>query len=157
MEPVSVKPDTIEKQTTKVVTKTKVIGSLPKDTIHLEYEENHGHYLKVIVNGLPMRFLLDTGCSDVQITNLEVSFMHKHGMLPASCHVGEAVATIADGSQVKCDQWKLSSVKIGKTELTDIECGAMENCNAELLIGQTVLEKLGTVSIDYKKHLLLIY
>lgn len=116
-----------------------------------------GSYLvKASINGLPMDFILDTGCSDVSISQVESDFMFKNGYLSKSDMKGERRYADAGGNINKAQTVNLSTVKLGNLEVTNIRAGIVPNQKAPLLLGQEVLNRFGKVEIDTVRNLLKI-
>ena len=113
-------------------------------------------YLIAKVNGVDMNFMLDTGCSGVQITSAEYYYMKHLDIVSDDDISGRVTCIYADNSKNDCPTMKLKSINIGGIELKDIDCTIQENGDASLLLGQDVLKKLGEVSIDYKNNKLKI-
>lgn len=113
-------------------------------------------YAVIKVNGVGMRFLLDTGCSSLQITSAEYYYMLHLGVVSKDCLKDEVECTYADGSTNKCLSLDVDSVEFGGVKLKGVHTVIQENCNADLLLGQSVLSELGEVSIDYNNKVLKI-
>lgn len=62
-----------------------------------------GNMIKIscTINSLPLHFILDTGASDVSISNVEADFMMKNGYLNKNDIIGKAQYQMADGQSVK--------------------------------------------------------
>ena len=113
-------------------------------------------YTAIKVNGVEMRFLLDTGCSTLQITSAEYYYMKHLGVIAEDKLKDEVECTYADGSTKKCLTLDVDSLEIGGIKLEGVDCVIQENCESELLLGQGVLKELGEVSIDYNNKILKI-
>lgn len=114
-------------------------------------------YVTANVNGIDMRFVLDTGCSGVQLTPAELYFLiHMNKLKEEKIDTSLAVCQYADGSQKHCQTLLLDSVKIGGIKIDSIHCTVEENMDAPPLLGQSVLMGLGEVTIDYKNKKLKI-
>lgn len=164
-----IEQDTIRvgKDSTKVIVKPKTVQKKPDATaiaknnakyeIPVEIDDDKSIYIKANVNGVPMKFLLDTGCSGIQITAAEYYYMLHNGAISENDRGSDAVATIADGSSYKVATAKLKSVNIGGHEIKDVGCDIEENTNAPLLMGQSVLSKLGKITIDYNSKKIIVH
>jgi clan AA aspartic protease (TIGR02281 family) len=108
------------------------------------------------VNGLPLKMIFDTGASDVTISSVEANFMLKNGYLSESDIKGKKNYVVASGEIHEGTILKLKEVKIGDAVLKNIEASVVHNQNAPLLLGQSVLEKFGTITIDNVNSKLLI-
>lgn len=108
------------------------------------------------VNGLPLKMIFDTGASDVTISSVEASFMLKNGYLSDSDVKGKKHYMTASGDIHEGTILKLKEVKLGDAVLKNIEASVVHSQKAPLLLGQSVLEKLGTITIDNVNSRLLI-
>ena len=113
-------------------------------------------YLIVKVNGIDMKFMIDTGCSDMQITSAEYFHMKHLGIVSDSDIVENAKCVYADNSSNECPVIRIKNINIGGIEVKDINCTIQENAESSLLLGQQVLKQLGEISIDYNNKQLKI-
>jgi clan AA aspartic protease (TIGR02281 family) len=100
------------------------------------------------VNGLPLKMIFDTGASDVTISSVEASFMFKNGYLNENDVKGKKHYMTASGDIHEGTILKLKEVKLGEAVLKNIEASVVGNQKAPLLLGQSVLEKFCTITID---------
>ena len=108
------------------------------------------------VNGLPLKMIFDTGASDVTISAVEASFMLKNGYLSEEDVKGRKNYMTADGDIHEGTVLRLKEVKLGDAVLRNIEASVVHSQRAPLLLGQSVLEKFGTITIDNVNSKLLI-
>ncbi|MBQ7812073.1 MAG: TIGR02281 family clan AA aspartic protease [Bacteroidales bacterium] len=108
------------------------------------------------VNGLPLKMIFDTGASDVTISSVEASFMLKNGYLTDNDVKGKTRYMTASGDIHEGTVLKLKEVKLGDAVLKNIEASVVHSQKAPLLLGQSVLEKFGTITIDNVNSKLLI-
>lgn len=108
------------------------------------------------VNGLPLKMIFDTGASDVTISSVEASFMLKNGYLSDSDVKGKKHYMTASGDIHEGTILRLKEVKLGDAVLKNIEASVVHSQKAPLLLGQSVLEKFGTITIDNVNSKLLI-
>lgn len=107
------------------------------------------------VNGLKLRFIFDTGASNVCISAAEASFMLKNGYLEIEDVIGSSKSVVADGSMVENTRIMLKSVEIGGLKLKNVEAVVIHSLSAPLLFGQSAIQKLGKIQLD--KDNLIIY
>ena len=112
--------------------------------------------VKCKINDLPLSFVFDTGASIVSISSVEASFMFKNGYLKPSDVVGSARFSDANGDISEGTVVVLKKVTFGDEELTNVKASVVHNQRAPLLLGQTVLTRLGTVEIDNKNNVIRI-
>ena len=108
------------------------------------------------VNGLPLKMIFDTGASDVTISSVEANFMLKNGYLSENDVKGKKHYMTASGDIHEGTILKLKEVKLGDAVLKNIEASVVHSQKAPLLLGQSVLEKFGTITIDNVNSKLLI-
>lgn len=100
------------------------------------------------VNGLDLRMIFDTGASDVSISKIEADFMLKNNYLSKNDIKGKQYYQTADGGISEGTVITLKEVKIGEALLRNIEASVSKSQTAPLLLGQSVLEKFGTYTVD---------
>ena len=108
------------------------------------------------VNGLPLKMIFDTGAADVTISAVEASFMLKNGYLSDSDVKGKRNYMTASGDIHEGTVLRLKEVKLGDAILKNVEASVVHSQKAPLLLGQSVLEKFGTITIDNVNSKLLI-
>lgn len=109
-------------------------------------------FIPVKINGIPMDFIFDTGASSVTISLTEAQFLYKQGKLTDDDILGRQAFQDATGSISVGTEINLRSVVIGNREVTNVRATVVENQEAPLLLGQTVLENFGKVTIDYNNN-----
>ena len=148
--------DSVKVDTTKVDTIPRRLSEeVKKEIIPLEVQGNLT-YINVYLEGLPMKFVLDTGCSGVHITTVEYWFLVRQGLIKEV--TGKAITTNADGDEHEVATVKVS-IKVGTKEIKDVECTVGDlsvDGKNEILLGQSVLKELGQVTIDYNKQQLIL-
>lgn len=115
--------------------------------IKMKKEKGGVYTLPCEVNGLKLRFILDTGASDVCISLTEAMFMLKNGYISKNDFVGSSKSMIANGTIVDDTQIILREIKIGDLILTDVEATITHELVAPLLLGQSVIQRLGTIQL----------
>jgi clan AA aspartic protease (TIGR02281 family) len=108
------------------------------------------------INGLPLNFIFDTGASDVTISQTEANFMFKNGYLSQRDIVGKERYQTADGNISVGTTFILNHINFGGLELTGVRASVVGNQKAPLLLGQTVLKRLGKIEIDNERRVLKI-
>ncbi len=112
--------------------------------------------VKCEINGLPLHFVFDTGASDVTISAVEASFMFKNDYLSRHDVIGSQRYMDANGDVNEGTVINLKTVSFGGLELNNIRASVVHSQHAPLLLGQSVLQKLGKIEIDNTKQLLKI-
>lgn len=128
----------------------KQMGSGPTEVV---MERENGVYkVPVIVNGVPMKFILDTGASLISMSDAEADFMYKRGAITQSDIIGrsrfqDATGAISPGAVVR-----LKSVQIGDRVLQNVQANIVSGSQAPLLLGQSALSQFGKISVDYRRN-----
>ena len=108
------------------------------------------------INDLPLKFILDTGASAVTISSVEATFMLKNGYLTESDIKGKHYYSTASGEIREGTIICLREVKIGDAVLRNIEASVTHSQSAPLLLGQSVMERFGAITIDTATSMLTI-
>lgn len=109
------------------------------------------------VNDLPLKFIFDTGASDVSISLIEAAFMAKNGYLTNEDIQGATIYKIANGNEVEGVKIILRKIQIGDLYLYDVEAGIINSLEAPLLLGQSAISRMGRIEIDYSTNTLKIW
>ena len=117
-------------------------------------KENGVYKVKCNVNGLPLHFVFDTGASDVTISMVEATFMMKNGYLNGNDVVGSQRYMDANGDVSVGTIINLKDVNFGGQNLTNVRASVVRNQKAPLLLGQSVLGRLGKIEIDNAKNVI---
>ena len=100
------------------------------------------------INGLPLQMIFDTGASDVTISSVEASFMLKNGYLSNRDIKGKKYYQTANGQISEGTVITLREVKIGDAVLHNVDASVVGSQKAPLLLGQSAMERFGTITID---------
>lgn len=117
--------------------------------VRIHMEKDGGVYkVPCKVNGLNMKFIFDTGASKVCISSTYAEMMLENGYLYKSDFKGTSKSTIADGTVIDNVVINLRKVEIAGQTIENVPAIVVPTQNAPLLLGQSVIQKLGRVSID---------
>ncbi len=108
------------------------------------------------VNGLNLRFIFDTGASDVSISLTEAVFMLKNGYLKEGDFIGKKYYQIANGDIEEGTKIILKNIEIGDLIIYNVSASVIHSLSAPLLLGQSLLQKIGKFTVDYSKNILII-
>ena len=108
------------------------------------------------INGLPLKFIFDTGASDVTISSVEANFMLKNDYLALKDFRGKKNYLTASGEISEGAVICIKEVIVGDVVLKNIEASVVKNQKAPLLLGQSVLERFGSITIDNTNAKLII-
>ena len=104
--------------------------------------------MKCAINDLPLSFIFDTGASTVSLSMVEANFMLKNGYLKKEDFVGAQRFVDANGDISEGTVVNLRNVDFGGLHLNNVRASIVRNQKAPLLLGQTVLGRLGSIEID---------
>lgn len=119
-------------------------------------KENGICNVKCKINDLPLYFVFDTGASTVSLSMVEATFMMKNGYLNKKDVIGSQYFMDANGNINEGTVINIRKVDFGGLELENIRASVVRNQNAPLLLGQTVLNRLGRIEIDNESKVLKI-
>lgn len=126
-------------------------------TTEVPFTKEAGIYkVRCSINGLPLDFYFDTGAADVTLSDVEANFMLKNGYLTKSDIKGKAYYGDANGDLNEGTIINLRKVEFGGLTLENVKASIVHNQQAPLLLGQTVLSRLGKIEIDYSENKLKI-
>ena len=124
--------------------------------IPLIKDESGVYQIPVLINGVKMFFVFDTGASLISISNVEAIFLYKQGKLTKEDILGKVNFSDANGDISVGTVINLREVTLGKRVLKNVKASVVDNSVAPLLFGQSALAQFGKVSIDYEKQVLII-
>lgn len=110
--------------------------------------QNGVRFVWIEINGIRLRFIFDTGASNICISPSEANVLYRQGTLQKQdildvAYFQDATGKISEGTTVN-----LREVRIGDLVLENVEALVVDNVNAPLLLGQSVLERFGSIEID---------
>jgi Flp pilus assembly protein TadD len=119
-------------------------------------KEGGVYTIPVEINGvLTLQFILDSGAAevlipaDVALTLIRAGTIQRSDFLPGRSY------TLADGSTVQSPRFVLRRLKIGTRLLTQVPA-SIGDLSSMLLLGQSVLERFGTWSMDNQRRMLVL-
>lgn len=101
-------------------------------------------------------FIIDTGASNVSITPDLALLLIKSGTITSQDWLKDKYYQFADGSTARSKTFKIKKLKIGNKYLHNVECSISNNLEAPLLLGQSVLNRFGKVTMDNENQILLL-
>ena len=126
-----------------------------QDVVKME-KENGVYKIPCKINGLPLKFIFDTGASNVSISLTEALFMLKNGYLKETDIRGTIYYSIANGEIAEGTIINLQKIEVGKQLLYNVEASIMHSSEAPLLFGQSAMERFGKFTMDYSNANLII-
>jgi len=125
-------------------------NSVPMTKIGGVYE------IPVILNGaLKLNFIFDAGASDVSISPDVALTLIRTGTLSEKDFLGTETYKFADGSTAKSKVFIIKEIQLGNKKVFNVRASISNSIKAPLLLGQSVLNKFGKVTIDYDKGVII--
>ena len=146
-----------KKVTSMSVRPSAVTDDMVADISEIPFEKENGVCkVKCKINGLPLHFVFDTGASDVTLSMVEATFMMKNGYLSGKDVVGSQRYMDANGDVSVGTIINIRDVDLGGHSLKNVRASVVRNQKAPLLLGQSVLGRLGRIEIDNSRKVLKI-
>lgn len=115
----------------------------------IQMEEYGGVYrIPCTVNGAKMKFIFDTGASNVCLSLQMAEYLLDNDFISKNDILGTGTSSVADGRIVDHVIINLKDIEISGMHLTDVKAVVIESQNAPLLLGQTAIQKLGSIEIN---------
>ena len=119
------------------------------ETVEIPFSKERGVCkVNCSINGLPLYFIFDTGASDVSLSQVEANFMMKNDYLSSKDISGTQYYRTATGDVSEGTVVVLREVNFGGVTLQNVKASVVKNQKAPLLLGQSVLSRLGRIEID---------
>lgn len=133
------------------------ISSSPSPTEEILLVQVGGVYtMPVEINGvLTLNFILDSGASEVNIPADVVLTLVRAGTIKDTDFLSGKTYVLADGSELKSPRFIIRSLKIGRQQITNVPA-SVGSLTSPLLLGQSLLGRLGTWGIDNQRKVLII-
>mgnify|MGYP000000522743 FL=1 len=124
------------------------------DEVVIPFRKEGGvKYVPVKINGLACDMIFDTGCSLTLISLSEAAALYQKGELLEEDFKGTSRSQIADGSVVDNMVVNLREIVLDdKIICRDVTATVSNNIHAPLLLGNEVLNRLATITIDNENN-----
>jgi clan AA aspartic protease (TIGR02281 family) len=142
--PITVPPPTLV--TTPAGTAAPAVNAMAADSVPI-YSDRGGRGVRVDVKvgGVFVRMLIDTGSTDILISNSLASTLVGAGDAE---WLADSDVTLADGTKIKSRNVKIHRVSIGEHTLIDVEAGVNPSETGDMLLGFPILNLFGKFTID---------
>ena len=130
------------------------------DYTAIPYKEMQGNtiMLPVKINGVGLDMIFDTGASSTCITVAEARYLYSKGLLSQNDILDVQSYQTADGNINVGLKVVLREVIIGESiRLSNVAALIVEDQQAPLLLGQSVLKKFREVSVDRENKVVKFY
>ena len=123
------------------------LGCMAQTTIQME-EYNGVYRIPCTVNGAKMKFIFDTGASQVCLSMTMAEYLLDNDFITADDIIGNGSTTVADGRIVNHVKINIRDLEIQGNHLYNVPAVVIEGQNAPLLMGQSAIQKLGAIVIN---------
>ena len=127
---------------------------VPENILAME-NENGVKYVWIEINGIRLRFIFDTGASSICISPAEATVLYRQGTLSDDDIIDKEYFQDATGKISEGTKINLRTVKVGNITLKNVSATVIDNVDAPLLLGQSVLENFGNIEIDNNNSLII--
>ena len=115
----------------------------------IKMEKDAGIYkVRCKVNGAPMKMYFDTGATVVSISRATAIYLYDNDLINEDDFIGKMNTTTAEGAIADNMLIRLKDVEFGGLHLKDVEAVVSSSLNAPLLLGQSVISRLGKITLD---------
>ena len=113
------------------------------------------HKIKISIGKETRIWLIDSGASDLLVSDDFVKLLKQQGVVSEMNFAGEGSYSLADDRQISCKRYKIDSVRIGHFVVNNVILSASKNVK-EFLMGKSLLNKFSQWMIDNKNNLLIL-
>ena len=114
----------------------------------IKMESDGGVYkIPCVVNGAKMKMIFDTGASTVSLSMSIANFLYENDYISKEDIIGKGKSQTASGDIVDHIIINLKDIEIAGMHLRNIKATVIDGQNAPLLLGQTAIQALGSVTI----------
>ena len=99
--------------------------------------------------------IIDSGAADMMLSQKVANILLRSGTLTEDDFLPGQVYRLADGSRKKHMRATLRSVTLGNRTFRNVTFSISDTENSPMLLGQSLLERLGKYTIDYHNGVLL--
>lgn len=133
------------------------VFSSPIEAIEIPLERSGGVFtLPVKINGvITLKFILDSGASEVVIPADVALTLIRTGTIRESDFLSGGHYRLADGSELKSARLVLRELEFGGIRVNNVAC-SVSPAAGDLLLGQSLLGKLDSWTLDNKRHVLIV-
>lgn len=100
------------------------------------------------VNGAKMKMIFDTGASTVSLSESMANFLYDNGYISKEDVLGTSKSQTADGSIHDNVVINIKDIEISGLHIKNVQAAVISGQNAPLLLGQTAIQKLGSITIE---------
>ena len=125
------------------------------DEVRLE-KQGGAYAVPVWINrAITLKFVLDSGASDVLIPADVFFTILRTGTVSESDLLDSKIYSLADGSKLKGARFVIRELRVGNQVATDV-VASVGPVTGDLLLGLSFLSRFGTVTLDNDRHVLIL-
>jgi hypothetical protein len=113
------------------------------------------HKTKIRIGGELRVWMIDSGASDLLVSDEFAKLLKAKGVLSEFNFIGEGRYSLADDRIISCKRYKIDGVQIGHLTVNNVVLSVSKDAK-EFLLGKSVLNKFTEWSIDNKNNLLIL-
>ena len=134
-----------------------LFNAAPVGAAEVQLVKNGGVFeVPVRVNGvITLNFIIDSGSASVQIPADVALTLLRTGTISEEDFLPGAVYTLADGTRVTSPRFMLRRLEIAGHTVSNVEA-SIGSVEGSLLLGQSMLNRFATWSLDNRRHLLIL-
>jgi len=152
---ITIEADPFEKVTS--ISKANTETENKSNSIRLIKNKSGLYEIPILLNDvLKINFIFDSGASEVSISPDVALTLIRTGTIGENDWLPSQTYQFADGSTAKSKRFLLRKLVLGNFEISNIEVSISNSIEAPMLIGQNVMQKFGTITIDNENQLLII-
>ena len=125
------------------------VSVIDNSGMRIHFEDDGGVKLvPVEVNGVTLKFVLDTGAAITNISLSEALYLYTKGKITEDDILSPVAVQTADGAISVNQVINLRELRLGSKTIYDVEATVVNDFGAPLLLGQNVLQEFGKFTID---------
>ena len=132
-------------------------GSKSKFIVPMLKTQSGIYEIPIILNNtVRISFIFDSGASDVTLSPDVAMVLFRSGTIDKSDYIDTQTYVFADGSTAECSRFNIKEINIGGMILKNVTASIQNSLDAPMLLGQSVMQRLGKYSVDNTTHCLII-
>ncbi len=124
-----------------------VVNSSAQKVIQME-STNGVYRIACSVNGAKMKMIFDTGASNVSLSETMANFLYDNDYISKEDILGTSKTLTADGSIHDNVVINIKDIEVSGLHLKNVQAVVISGQNAPLLLGQSAIQKLGSITIE---------
>jgi hypothetical protein len=113
------------------------------------------HKIKIKIGNEVRVWMIDSGASDLLISDEYAKKLKARGLLSEINYIGEGRYSLADNRVISCKRYKIDGIHIGNMVVNNVILSISKDA-AEFLAGKSLLNKFSEWSIDNKDNYLIL-